>query len=584
MRARTHTALLAALAGALLLVACDDSDDSDPGGGPADAGTEQQDGAQPLDAGPQQDVGPDPADEGTGGGDGGSDPTDGGPSPDADVPVDGGPQADLGPLEPVAPQLALWLAGIFDSAAPAARDRRYWDVQVSACFVTVQGLDRPDVLYVEQAMKDSLDAPYRQRLYIVEPEDPPHLRAVSRVFEVRGAERLVGACGDPFSVRIDVADLTARSGCDVHVEWTGDRFVGGTVGHECGSTLNGASYATSEAEIRADGFTSWDRGFTADGEQVWGAVAGPYEFARTAEPGPRDELGALSGRAAEAVCGALFRCCDVEDVTLYFQAFGALAQDLAPDEPGLLADFVDRLPPNHTPEQAECVELVEAMYDVVPFGPWVQAVRDGRVTYDSDEAAFCIARLDRAECGAEVAEALYDGRCLSLVPPAGGDEQRLMFQRLGGPGAPCNRLNDGVGAAWYGTCDPSQAFCCKETDGLCGLVPVGEQGECVAVSEEGAGCTIAPSLQLCATGVECVSGGCVRPGDAELQRGDACLDEHFATLGECVQGWCDFMERICAPLKELGADCLAPFECASGTCHEGQCVERTFCTGDAPAE
>lgn len=47
-----------------------------------------------------------------------------------------------------------------------------------------------------------------------------------------------------------------------------------------GSTLMRASYATSEVELRANGFTSWDRGFDASGRQVWGATAGPHQFVR----------------------------------------------------------------------------------------------------------------------------------------------------------------------------------------------------------------------------------------------------------------------------------------------------------------
>jgi hypothetical protein len=38
--------------------------------------------------------------------------------------------------------------------------------------------------------------------------------------------------------------------------------------------------ATSVVVLRANGFSSWDRGFNAVDMQVWGATAGPYLFAR----------------------------------------------------------------------------------------------------------------------------------------------------------------------------------------------------------------------------------------------------------------------------------------------------------------
>jgi hypothetical protein len=32
--------------------------------------------------------------------------------------------------------------------------------------------------------------------------------------------------------------------------------------------------------VHAEGFTNWDRGFTAEGEHVWGPRGGGYEFVR----------------------------------------------------------------------------------------------------------------------------------------------------------------------------------------------------------------------------------------------------------------------------------------------------------------
>ena len=57
-------------------------------------------------------------------------------------------------------------------------------------------------------------------------------------------------------------------------------FEGGTQGTGCGSTLQGATYATSEVTVQQDLLLSWDRGFNDDDVQVWGATAGAYRFVR----------------------------------------------------------------------------------------------------------------------------------------------------------------------------------------------------------------------------------------------------------------------------------------------------------------
>lgn len=42
--------------------------------------------------------------------------------------------------------------------------------------------------------------------------------------------------------------------------------------------MHGASYARSEVEILEDKVISWDRGFDAEGNYVWGAEKSGYIF------------------------------------------------------------------------------------------------------------------------------------------------------------------------------------------------------------------------------------------------------------------------------------------------------------------
>lgn len=172
--------------------------------------------------------------------------------------------------------LESYLSGTFDSADQATRDPSYFEIHLTICPVSVPSLgDR--VLYVEQARADSLKAPYRQRLYVLESRSDV---SVSRVFEFKAPSKVIGLCADPSRLTLAPADVEEKSGCRVELSWDGSQFSGGTVGKDCQSSLNGASYATSEVKLDASGLRSWDRGFDANGKQVWGATKGAYEFTR----------------------------------------------------------------------------------------------------------------------------------------------------------------------------------------------------------------------------------------------------------------------------------------------------------------
>ena len=173
------------------------------------------------------------------------------------------------------------LTGRFDSEAQAQNDKAFYAVQLQTCVVSAPELGER-VLYVEQAMMTKLDAPYRQRLYVIEPVSGSTTKVTSGVFELVAPKAAVHLCDAETMATFSSTDVELREGCSVHLEWNHETatFNGGTEGTACASTLNGASYATSEVIVRADGLSSWDRGFDAEGDQVWGAVKGGYEFVR----------------------------------------------------------------------------------------------------------------------------------------------------------------------------------------------------------------------------------------------------------------------------------------------------------------
>lgn len=179
-------------------------------------------------------------------------------------------------------QLADWLTGSFSSEEQSKADPEFRDIRLHMSRIWT---DRKDGywLYVEQAAATALDRPYRQRVCNVVAVKDGEFRSIA--FELPGDPlRFAGASDDPSKLNgLDPQQLSLRSGCDIVLHKTrAGAFEGGTVGAGCPSTLQGASYATSEVKLTADTLVSWDRGFDSAGQQVWGARKGGYIFKRVA--------------------------------------------------------------------------------------------------------------------------------------------------------------------------------------------------------------------------------------------------------------------------------------------------------------
>ncbi len=183
--------------------------------------------------------------------------------------------------------LAAWMTGSFSSAAQAAADpENYRDIRLEMARIWRDRTDGP-WLYVEQAAAESLDRPYRQRVYQLVAR--PDGAFESRVYTLPGdPRRFAGAGRDPAVLAgLSPEQLELRAGCTMILRRRADgAFAGGTEGRGCESTLRGAAYATSEAVITAGRLVTWDRGFDAAGVQVWGATAGGYVFERVGAASP----------------------------------------------------------------------------------------------------------------------------------------------------------------------------------------------------------------------------------------------------------------------------------------------------------
>ncbi|MEO1366715.1 MAG: chromophore lyase CpcT/CpeT [Acidobacteriota bacterium] len=177
--------------------------------------------------------------------------------------------------------LASWMQGSFSSADQAESDEDFFDIRLEMVEIW-QGRDDGPWLYIEQAAASQLDQPYRQRVYRLVEKDGGAIGSI--VYEMPEPLRFAGAfrSDDPLA-ELSPDDLTEREGCTVFMRWIDDEglYRGATVDDHCKSSLRGASYATSEVEVRPDRLETWDRGWSADGEYVWGAEKAGYVFKRT---------------------------------------------------------------------------------------------------------------------------------------------------------------------------------------------------------------------------------------------------------------------------------------------------------------
>jgi len=179
-------------------------------------------------------------------------------------------------------ELQGWMTGTFSSAAQAAASPQdFYDIRLVMEPIWTDRADGP-WLYVEQAAAESLDRPYRQRVYHLSVGEGG-LR--SAVYTLPGDPLdFVAAWEKPeLFAELVPENLTVRAGCEIALNDLGGIYIGSTQGRGCSSSLGDAAYATSEVTITANKLTSWDRGFDEEGKQVWGATTGPYIFMRESD-------------------------------------------------------------------------------------------------------------------------------------------------------------------------------------------------------------------------------------------------------------------------------------------------------------
>lgn len=179
--------------------------------------------------------------------------------------------------------LARWMAADFTNQAQAFENPPFY-AHIRVCM-------RPlplDVLggvsfLVEQAYDYQLNLPYRIRVLKLLGQGD---RIEIENYTLKQEEPFYGASRDLKRLKTLTAEnLEKLPGCNMVVEWTGQSFKGRVEpGKGCIVVRKGkTTYLDSEFEIDEEKFLSLDRGLDVETDaMVWGSVAGPFYFVRSA--------------------------------------------------------------------------------------------------------------------------------------------------------------------------------------------------------------------------------------------------------------------------------------------------------------
>lgn len=178
-------------------------------------------------------------------------------------------------------QFAALLSGSYSNQEQAQSDTSFLHVNMT---LTPVWLERPDGIwiYAEQALAADPDNPYRQRIYRL--THPTEYLFLIDTYTITDAHRFTGLHKDISKSRhltFDQVDMIA--GCTVSMRYHDGVYRGGSQGRECASDFRGATHVMTNVTIESGKFYSWDRGYDAAGNQVWGPVYGGYEFVKKAQ-------------------------------------------------------------------------------------------------------------------------------------------------------------------------------------------------------------------------------------------------------------------------------------------------------------
>lgn len=171
-------------------------------------------------------------------------------------------------------ELVNVMQGHYSSEKQSKADEDYYNISLR---MTPIWKTKGNYLFVEQAIFDKQDKPYRVRIYKVSQRGEAF---ISEIYTLKDEKAWIGKWATPEAYdQLTEADIELKPGCEVVLKRTAkNRFEDATGDKTCPSELRGASWANSKVTVTETQILSWDQGFDKDGKQVWGATKGGYEF------------------------------------------------------------------------------------------------------------------------------------------------------------------------------------------------------------------------------------------------------------------------------------------------------------------
>ncbi len=177
-------------------------------------------------------------------------------------------------------ELVNIMQGYYSSEKQSLEDKEYYTISLH---MTPIWKEKGNYLFVEQALFDKQDQPYRVRVYKVYQNKTGDF--VSAIYTIKNEKDWTGKWATPlFYDNLTEADIELKEGCEVVLQRISkNHFEGQTGNKTCPSELRGASYASAIVTVLKNKLISWDQGFDKDDKQVWGATKGAYIFEKINE-------------------------------------------------------------------------------------------------------------------------------------------------------------------------------------------------------------------------------------------------------------------------------------------------------------
>jgi hypothetical protein len=180
-----------------------------------------------------------------------------------------------------AKDVASRLEGVMDTSAQARANQSVANVTMTACRVSLsdnsQSTNKSIFLYQEQAFSPELNKPYRQSfLEISSVNNGRTVRSLS--YKPVNPKTAINLCNKPASERMVKLNDIGKPFCTVFLTRSGGNYIGINPSQGCPANERGAVKMTNTIVLGNTNMKTWERGFDANGKQVWGDESNTYEF------------------------------------------------------------------------------------------------------------------------------------------------------------------------------------------------------------------------------------------------------------------------------------------------------------------